>query len=164
MAKRVITRKERLKRAEQRRKMLQSFYLCLFVSLILLLIYLIIFIPMATNLHDIFLNPLGDFFLGGNSFLLFFRGLVSIEIGIITLADILTALLLSCFFAFIFIGIANLLEYKRHLAGYLEMIIVTSGTLLLTIIYGYAAGSAVMTALTLLGCILTILYLYAVQT
>ena len=158
---RVFTKKERLKRAEQRKQMLQTFYLCLFISIIIGLIYIIIYIPMAVNFQNLLLNPLGEFYFGPDSFL---RGLVLVRIGLITLADVLTAFLISCFFAFLFIGIANLVEYNKRIASYLEMIITISGTLCLTIIYGFAAGSATMTALTAIGCVLTILYLYGAQT
>ncbi|MHA1377812.1 MAG: hypothetical protein ACTSRG_05475 [Candidatus Helarchaeota archaeon] len=164
MARRVITKKERLKRAEERRKMLQSFFLCLFISLILVIIYLIIFIPMAANYTNMLLNPFCEFFFGGDGFLLFFRGLVLAKVGIITLADVLTSILMSSFFAFLFIGIANLTEYKRRIAGIIEIIFTISGTLLLTLIYAFASGSAVMTVFTGLGSFLAILYLYAIQS
>ena len=158
---RVITKKERIKRAEQRKKMLQTFYLCFFISVIIALIYIMIYIPMAVNFQDLFLNPLGEFYFGTDSF---FRGLVLARLGLITLADVLTAILITCFFAFLFIGIANLTEYNKRIASYLEMIITIAGTLCLTILYGFAAGSATMTALTAIGCVFTIVYLYAVQT
>ncbi|MFX0136005.1 MAG: hypothetical protein ACFFDN_20345 [Candidatus Hodarchaeota archaeon] len=164
MAKRVITKKERLRRAELRKKMLQSFYMCLFISIIIVLIYLIIYIPMAIEFQNMFKNPLGEFFFGSESIPLFVRNLWLMKLGIISLADIFTALMLSLFFAFLFIGFANLLEYRRHTAGLLTMIIFITGTILLTLIYAYASASAVMSVFTVLGCILTILYLYAVQT
>lgn len=123
MSKRVITRKERLQRAEKRKKMLQSFELCLFLSIIIVVIYLIIYIPMALNYKNIFLNPLGEFFYSNNDFLLFIRNLYLMKAGIITLADISTAFMLSLFFAFMFIGFANLAEYYKRTAGLLEVII-----------------------------------------
>ncbi len=164
MSKRVITKKERLRRAEIRQKMLFSFYLCLFISLVILLIYFIIYIPMTLEFQNPFKNPFGEYFFGSDGILIFIRSLWSVKLGIITLADIFTAFLLSLFFAFIFIGFANLLEYRRHTAGLLSMIIFIIGTGLLTLIYAFASGSAVMSVFTILGCIITILYLYAVQS
>ncbi|NVM03197.1 MAG: hypothetical protein HWN67_12720 [Candidatus Helarchaeota archaeon] len=164
MSKRVITKKERLRRAEIRKKMLFSFYFCLLISITILLLYLIIYIPMALDFQNILKNPLGEYFFGSEEIHLFIRGLWSVKLGIITLADIFTAFLLSLFFAFIFIGFANLLEYKRHTAGLLSMIVFITGTGLITLIYAFASGSAVISVFTIIGCILTILYLYAVQS
>lgn len=164
MSKRVITRKERLQRAEKRKKMLQSFELCLFLSIIIVVIYLIIYIPMALNYKNIFLNPLGEFFYSNNDFLLFIRNLYLMKAGIITLADISTAFMLSLFFAFMFIGFANLAEYYKRTAGLLEVIIFSTVTILLSIIYAFISASAVIIVFTALGCILTVLYVYVIQS
>jgi len=164
MSRRIITKKERLMKAAKRKKMLNSFWKGLIISLIFLIFYFIFYIPMLVNLHDIFLNPLGDFFYSDNALLLFIRDLKMIKFGIITLADLFAAFKLSCFYAFLFIGYANLMEYYRRFAGLLEIIIFTSCTVLLSLIYAFASSSMVVIAFTGLGCALTIFYLYAVQT